>query len=141
MAIPFGTSIPFIEMLGCELQEFGGGRSLITLAPRPEHLNAFAVVHGGVIMTLHDVTMAAAARSATDGMGAITIEMKTSFMRAAKAPLRAEGRLIHRTKSMAFTEATIFDAEGVACSHATGTFKYVPGWGASAQPAAQVPTD
>jgi hypothetical protein len=26
---------------------------------------------------------------------------------------------------MAFTEASIFDAEGKICSHATGTFKYV----------------
>ena len=27
---------------------------------------------------------------------------------------------------MAFTESTIYDAAGRACSHATGTFKYVP---------------
>jgi hypothetical protein len=26
---------------------------------------------------------------------------------------------------MAFTEGTIFDADGNACAHATGTFKYV----------------
>ena len=26
---------------------------------------------------------------------------------------------------MAFTEGTIYDAEGNACAHATGTFKYV----------------
>jgi hypothetical protein len=26
---------------------------------------------------------------------------------------------------MAFTEATIFDADGRACAHSTGTFKYV----------------
>ena len=140
MAIPFGVSIPFIEMLGCELQRFEGGRSEVTLPARPEHLNAFAVVHGGALMTLMDVTMAAAARSVTDGLGAITIEMKTSFMRAARAPLRAEGRLLHRTRSMAFTEGTVFDADGQACCHATGTFKYVPGWGQQADPA-QVPTD
>ncbi len=131
MSIPFGTSIPFIELLGCELQHFEGGRSEITLPARPEHLNAFGVVHGGVLMTLMDVTMAAAARSASDGLGVITIEMKTSFMRAARAPLRAEGRLLHRTRSMAFTEGTVFDADGQACCHATGTFKYVPGWGAT----------
>jgi len=26
---------------------------------------------------------------------------------------------------MAFTEATLFDEQGRACAHATGTFKYV----------------
>jgi acyl-coenzyme A thioesterase PaaI-like protein len=32
---------------------------------------------------------------------------------------------MHRTKTMAFTEATVFDDAGRACAHATGTFKYV----------------
>jgi acyl-coenzyme A thioesterase PaaI-like protein len=32
---------------------------------------------------------------------------------------------MHRTKSMAFTEGTVYDPEGRACAHATGTFKYV----------------
>ncbi len=58
-------------------------------------------------------------------MGVVTIEMKTSFMQAARGKLKAQGRLIHRTATLAFTEATIFDAEGRVCAHATGTFKYV----------------
>ena len=33
-------------------------------------------------------------------------------------------RLMHRTRTMAFTEASIFDADGQLCSQATGTFKY-----------------
>jgi len=32
---------------------------------------------------------------------------------------------MHRTATMAFTEGTIYDAQGRACSHSTGTFKYV----------------
>ena len=55
--------------------------------------------------------------------------MKTSFMQPAKAgpggKLVGKGRLIHRTRTMAFTEATIYDPAGRACAHATGTFKYV----------------
>ena len=39
--------------------------------------------------------------------------------------LTGKGRLMHRTATMAFTEATVFDAAGKACAHATGTFKYV----------------
>jgi uncharacterized protein (TIGR00369 family) len=59
-------------------------------------------------------------------MGCVTIEMKTSFMRAAKGPLLAKGQLLHRTATMAFTEGRIVDAEGKLCAHATGTFKFVP---------------
>ena len=79
-------------------------------------------------MTLLDVCMALAARSVQKDMGAVTIEMKTSFMRPAPGDgsrLTAKGRIMHRSATMAFTEATIHDAQGRACAHATGTFKYV----------------
>lgn len=79
-------------------------------------------------MTLLDVTMAVAARSVQKESGVVTIEMKTSFMRPAPGDgsrLTAKGRLIHRTATLAFTEATLFDDQGRVCTHATGTFKYV----------------
>ncbi len=121
----FETTIPFVDHLGFELTLFEGGRSAITFNPRPEHLNSFAVVHGGALMTLLDVTLASAARSAEKAMGAVTIEMKTTFMQPASGPLTAKGRLIHRTATLAFTEGTVFDESGRACAHATGTFKFV----------------
>lgn len=122
--IAFPRDIPFIKMLGIELLQFGGGQAQLRLAPGPEHGNSFGVVHGGALMTLLDVTMAHAARSAEpEDMGCITIEMKTSFMRGAQGPIVCTGKLMHRTRSMAFVEATIQDASGQACCHATGTFK------------------
>ena len=121
----FGVSIPFVDHLGFELRLFEGGRSEIFFEPRAEHLNSFAVTHGGALMTLLDVTMAVAARSVQQDMGAVTIEMKTSFMQPACGPLTARGHLMHRTATLAFTEGTVFDAQGKACAHATGTFKYV----------------
>lgn len=124
----FGANIPFVNHLGFELELFEGGESAISYTPKPEHLNSFAVTHGGAIMTLMDVTMAVAARSVQKEMGVVTIEMKTSFMQPAPgdgSKLLGQGRLIHRTTTLAFTEATIYDAQGRACAHATGTFKYV----------------
>lgn len=124
----FGTEIPFVTHLGFALERFEGGESALGYTPLPEHLNSFAVTHGGVCMTLLDVAMALAARSVQKEMGAITIEMKTSFMRPAPGDgsrLTARGRLLHRTATLAFTEATLYDAKDQACAHATGTFKYV----------------
>ena len=128
MSIPFGVEIPFVTYLGFDLERFEGGESTIGFTPKPEHLNTFAVTHGGAVMTLMDVTLAAAARSVQPEMGVVTIEMKTSFMRPSPGDgsrLTAKGRLIHRSVTLAFTEATLFDAQGNACAHATGTFKYV----------------
>jgi len=121
----FGVEIPFVTHLGFELMLFEGGHSQIDYLPKPEHLNSFHVTHGGALMTLLDVTMATAARSVLPEMGVVTIEMKTSFMQPARGKLTSKGRLMHRTATMAFTEATIYDEEGRACAHATGTFKYV----------------
>ena len=125
MALSFGVSIPFVEHLGFSLERFEGGESELRFTPRAEHMNSFAVTHGGACMTLLDVTMAVAARSVRVEMGVVTIEMKTSFMQPARGPLVGRGRLMHATATMAFTEGTIHDAQGRACAHATGTFKYV----------------
>jgi uncharacterized protein (TIGR00369 family) len=133
----FGVRIPFVEHLGFQMAFFDQGQSELHFTPKPEHLNSFEVAHGGAIMTLLDVSMATAARSVDKASGVVTIEMKTSFMRPAKGPLVAKGRLIHRTRSMAFTETSLFDQQGSLCAHATGTFKYVP----RREPAAGVSTD
>ena len=121
----FGAKIPFVEHLGFELRLFDAGLSELGYEPKPEHLNSFAVTHGGALMTLLDVSMAVAARSVQKEMGVVTIEMKTSFMRPARGALTGKGHLLHRTASMAFVEATVFDQSGCACAHATGTFKDV----------------
>ena len=127
-ALDFGAEIPFVTHLGFVLERFDGGESAIRYSPKPEHLNSFAVTHGGAVMTLLDVTMATAARSVQKDMGVVTIEMKTSFMQPAPGngdALTGKGRLIHRTATLAFTEATLFNGQGKACAHATGTFKFV----------------
>ena len=121
----FGVEIPFVTHLGFELVVFEGGHSELHFLPKPEHMNSFEVAHGGAIMTLLDVTLATAARSVDSELGVVTIEMKTSFMQPCRGPLVGKGRLMHRTRSMAFVEGTVTDSEGRACAHATGTFKYV----------------
>lgn len=130
MSLDFGAVIPFVHHLGFSLERFEGGQSTMHYTPQPEHCNSFGVAHGGSVMTFLDVTMATAARSAQPDMGVVTIEMKTSFMRPAPAEtgraLVGHGELLHRTRSMAFVQASLFDADGQLCAQATGTFKYVP---------------
>ena len=121
----FGILIPFVAMLGLQLQRFENGESDLFLPYKAEHDNSFAVIHGGTLMTVLDVAMASAARSVDPDKGVLTIEMKTSFMQAVRGDLWAHGRLLHRTPRLAFVEATIFDASQTRCAHATGTFRYV----------------
>ena len=121
----WGVEVPFITHLGFVLRKYDSGMSEITFEARPEHLNSHGVTHGGACMTLLDVAMARAARSFDHAVSVVTVEMKTTFMRPAKGPLTARGRLLHRTQAMAFTEASVLDDHGRLCAQATGTFRYV----------------
>ena len=126
----FPVLIPFVEELGMELQAMGDGRATLTVDLRDAHLNSWEVAHGGVMMTLLDVAMAHAARSllhgrTADGPGVVTLEMKTSFMRPGLGRLRAEGVLLHRATTLAFTEGSVFNEAGELCAHATATFKFI----------------
>lgn len=124
--IPFPVKVPFVERLGFELHACADGASELRVAVNEAHHNSWAVAHGGVLMTMLDVAMAIAARSVDlGGPGVATIEMKTSFVQPAEGDLRALGKLIHRTSTLAFCEASVLDADGKLCAHATGTFKYV----------------
>jgi uncharacterized protein (TIGR00369 family) len=126
--LAFPRRIPFVENLGFELWAFGDGQAELRLQLKPEQMNSYLVAHGGVLMTLLDVAMAHAARSVFEqgsGPGVVTIEMKTSFMRAAEGLLSARAKLLQKTATMAFTEGAIYNEAGQLCAHATGTFKYV----------------
>ena len=148
--VKFPLHIPFVEALGFELHHFEGGHAELRVDLNQAHLNSWEVAHGGVLMTLLDVAMAHAARSVAlpsaparsvalpsaparsihahepdFGPGVVTVEMKTSFMRPAEGRLRASAKLLHRSTTLAFCEASVFDDDSHLCAHATGTFKYL----------------
>src|SRR6218665_2032168 len=130
----FPKHIPFVEALGFELIRFEGGEAEIALPLREEQCNSWGVAHGGVTMTLLDVVMAHAARSSQPGgdgtphpSGVVTIEMKTSFMRPGLGRMRAVGKRLHGTASLAFCEGHVYSENGELVAHATGTFKYLKG--------------
>ena len=127
----FKVHIPFVKLLGLELQRMQGGEAEIHLPMQEAFTNSWGVAHGGVLMTLLDVTMAMAGRSRLhhaddEQAGLVTIEMKTSFLQPAHGPrIASHARCIHRTRTMAFCEADIVDETGRTVARASGTFKYV----------------
>lgn len=117
---------PFVEHLGMRLVAAADGTSEVALALADEHLNTWQVAHGGVTMTLADAALATAARSlAEDGVGVVTVEMKVNFMQPGRGELRAFGRVLHRSTTMAYCEGEVRDSEGHFVAKALGTFKYM----------------
>lgn len=124
----FPSEIPFLRDLGAEFVRMEGGKSELSLLVKPRHCNSWGVTHGGVVLTLLDVSMAMAARSLeAEAHGGMTIELKTSFMQPSGSVgkrIRAIGKVSHRAKSFIFCEGEVWDGEALAAK-AMGTFKLV----------------
>jgi len=119
-------NVPFLKLLGVRLISAEMGKGEILLALKPEHTNTWEVAHGGVLLTLMDVAMAVAARSADPGdRSVVTIELKNNFMQAANGILRVKADTVRHTATMAFCEAKLYNDQGEVCCMATGTFKYL----------------
>ena len=126
----FGVHVPFLAWLDVRGLELREGRATLKLALRPELLNSLGAAHGGVVCTLLDVAMAAAARSEDAKSRAVTIDMSVQFMRPGSGELTATGTLLQLTKSFAFCEAELRDANGELLAKSNGTFKRLrPGRG------------
>jgi uncharacterized protein (TIGR00369 family) len=73
-----------------------------------------SIVHGGLITTLLDTAMGGACWSILpDAETFLTADLHVEFLRAARpGTLRAEGRVVHRTKRIVFCAADIHDGDG-----------------------------
>lgn len=81
------------------------------------------VVHGGLVATLLDTAMGGAcATTLGDGEGFLTADLHVEFYRPTRpGTLRAEGRVVQRTRRVAFCAAELLDTEGVVLAGARCT--------------------
>lgn len=69
---------------------------------------------------------AAALSTAEAGQSAVTLEMKTSFVRPARpGKFVGEATLVHRTKSVAFAEGELRDESGELIATGSTTLRFV----------------
>ena len=119
----FGLNIPFLDHLSVVPEYAEAGKSRISYTVKPEHTNSFHVAHGGLVMTLLDFAMGAAARSASNHpLGAATIDMTTSFLRPSLGKIIVEGAVLKAGKSINYCEAVAMNEAGEITAKASGTF-------------------
>jgi uncharacterized protein (TIGR00369 family) len=119
----FGLKIPFLAHLGVVPEFAKDGKSRISLDLKPEYENSFGIAHGGVIMTLLDFAMGAAARSTTDiPLGAMTIDMSVSFLRPSIGKIVVEGTILKPGKTINYCEAIVLNEAGEITAKSSGTF-------------------
>ena len=106
------------------------GKVTTQLAVQGKHLQHTGVVHAGVLASLADHTMGAAAQTmAPDGHWVVTAEFKVNLLRGAKGEsLVCEAWVLKPGRNIMFTEAEVYmvaDGERQLAVKASGTMAVV----------------
>ena len=124
---------PISEILGFHLVEAENGRAVFACVPEFRHYNPIGSVHGGLAATLLDSALGCAIFSTlSKGDTWTTLELKVNFVRGLTkdtGPVRAEGRIIHRGRTLATSEGDLKDGAGKLYAHATTTCMIFPAKG------------
>ncbi len=111
--------------LGMRPLQFGLGTSLWIWESQPEAaINPFGTIQGGYLAVFVDEILSTAIGSVVEeGEWAVTAELKLSYLRAL-TPQRLEGRgrVIRRTRAVAFMDAEVHSAAGEVAVIASSTW-------------------
>jgi uncharacterized protein (TIGR00369 family) len=82
-----------------------------------------SIVHGGLVATLLDTAMGGACATVLDeGESFLTADLRVEFLRAGRpGTMRAEGRVVRKTRRVVFCSAELHDAEGLHLASARCT--------------------
>jgi uncharacterized protein (TIGR00369 family) len=126
------TATGMIANIGAHIVDVDAGK-LVVEGDLTEEKHSFPtsrgpVVHGGAIATLADEALATVAFTLADeGETTVTADLKVDFLRpATPGRLIARATVRHRTKRLAFTEATVEQAaDGKIVAEARAVIAYV----------------
>lgn len=121
---------PIASLLGWQLVDCDQEKGWIKVnfTPKPEFLNPAGFVQGGMLVAMLDDTIGPAVIVRSGGQAyASTIDLHTHFMRPVKlGPITTEATVTRLGKSVAFIEASLFDADERLCARATSSASVGP---------------
>ena len=124
---------PISELLNFHLVEIEEGRAVFEGLPEYRHYNPIGTVHGGLAATLLDSALGCAIFSTLKkGEAWTTLGLNLAFVRPMSkdtGPVRAEGRIIHRGRTVATSQGEIKDGAGKLYAHASTTCMIFPAKG------------
>ena len=114
----------FSEMLGTEVLDSGEGWARVRMPLRQRHLQAQGNVQGGIIVALADEAFQRALQTTLPpSQIAVTVELKVNFIAPAReGELVAEGRIVHKGRTLAVGEMTVTDGNGALIAKGMGTW-------------------
>ena len=81
----------------------------IVLKARDDHCNSYGIVHGALMITMADLTLAITARYGTDDKQIVTVSMNTDFLHAGHSGdwLTCNAEVVRRAGSLVFMNAKV----------------------------------
>ena len=120
----YHEKVAFAAHLGIEQVALEPGIARMACALKPHMTNSWGIAHGGVIMTLLDVTLCMAARTLhPQSAGIVTIELSTVFIDGGKGTLLSEARVLKDGRSLIFVEGEVRNEDGTLVAKAQGTVR------------------
>jgi uncharacterized protein (TIGR00369 family) len=100
----------FGDLVGPIWMRDDGERQRFGFVVAPKHLNRAGNLHGGMLMTLADQSMAIAARKATGAKRHATIELQIQFVGGVRLGefVEAHPEVVRATRDVVFMRATMF---------------------------------
>ena len=120
----------FRELVGTKVSSTEEGRAVVNLRAEERHLNPNGTVHGGVVYTLVDVSMAEALKTMIEGdERPVTIEIKINYLEPGRpGTLSSTAQVRKGGKRITIVEAEIAQEEdGEVVALASGTYTLVDG--------------
>lgn len=121
---------PISAQLFFTLTEVGEGRAVFRGLPNEKLLNPLGSVHGGWAATLMDSALACAVQTTlAKGEGYTTVEFKLNLTRPIlpkTGEVVCEGRVVHKGRTLAVSEATLKDKDGKLLAFGTETCTIFP---------------
>lgn len=121
---------PIAAAMNFGLTEVEAGRAVFRGLPGDRHLNPLGSVHGGWAATLLDSALGCAVHSTLDkGEAYTTVEFKVNLTRPITpktGEVVCEGRVIHKGRTLAVSEATLKDKDGKLLAFGTETCSIFP---------------
>jgi uncharacterized protein (TIGR00369 family) len=114
----------FTELVGTELSSAEEGRAAVSLKAEERHLNPSGTVHGGVISTLIDVSMAEALNTMTEeDEQPFTIQITVNYMTPGKpGTLTSTAEMRKGGERITTVEAEVVQEKDEVIELATGTY-------------------
>ena len=114
----------FTGHLGIESIGMVDGAFVLELQLDARHLSWASRAHGGVLFTLLDTALGRSViAELPPGRGCATVEMKINYFRPVQhGRIRATGRCVQRTRSLAYAEGEVRNEADKILARATGTF-------------------